>query len=171
MLQDTAAFSSLVGMHQGKVRGFLLRLTGDYDLANDIAQDTFINAYQNIAQFREKESISGWLMKIAFNNFLQHRRSNKRRDEITQQLGTDLENTEKIYDSISPDQLDLESAIAKLSPEQAAAITLCHSYGFSHSEAAEILKLPLGTVKTNIARGKKRLASLLNTTTQWVQLG
>ena len=171
MLQDTAAFSSLVAMHQGKVRSFLLRLTGDYDAANDIAQDTFITAFQKIAQFKGKESISGWLMKIAFNNFLQYRRSSSRRNQVTEQLVSELEQQELVYESIRPEQIDLEIAISKLEPDQSATITLCHSYGFSHSEAAEILKLPLGTVKTNISRGKKRLIALLNTTGKKVQFG
>lgn len=164
MLQDTAAFSSLVGMHQGKVRGFLLRLSSDYDLTNDLAQETFITAFEKISQFEGKNSISGWLMKIAFNQFLQSRRRDNRRDEINEEFKVNAEIQESYYEAINPEQLDLEVAMTKLTPEQSAAITLCHSYGFSHREAAEILEIPVGTVKTNILRGREQLQLLLQST-------
>lgn len=171
MLNDKAAFSSLVAMHQGKVRSFLLRLSGDYDLSNDLAQESFIAAFQKIRQFKGKSSISGWIMKIAFNQFLQSQRRENRKNEIKEEFKSIVELQESVYVDITAVQLDLEAAMMKLKPEQSAAITLCHSYGFSHREAAEILDLPVGTVKTNILRGKEQLTALLHTTSAKVQNG
>ena len=148
-------------MHQGKVRGFLLRTTQDYDLSNDIAQETFITAFNKISQFQGKNGLGGWLIKIAYNLFLQYQRSKTRRDEIHLEWKTHLALDEKIYGEMTSERIDLEIALSKINPDQAAAITLCHSFGFSHREAAEILNTPLGTLKTNILRGKKQLGELL----------
>ncbi len=172
MLRDTSAFSSLVAMHQGKVRGFLLRLTHDYDSMNDLAQETFITAFKKISQFKGDQSMAGWLMKIAFNQYLQSQRKKSRQQEIGEQLKAIAEVHTSFYEPVSAEQLDLEAAMTNLNSQQAAAITLCHSYGFSHREAAEILQIPVGTVKTNILRGKENLVKLLQSTTvEEAQLG
>lgn len=66
------------------------------------------------------------------------------------------------YESISSEQIDLERAISQLNEKEAASVTLCHSYRYSHQEVAEILELPVGTVKSNILRGKSKLKIFLD---------
>ena len=149
-------------MHQGKIRAFLVRLCKNYDLADDIAQETFLNAYRKLGSFQGRGSFQGWLFKIAYNNFLQQARSTKRRADVIDDYGTQLQVLTENYDSITVEQIDLEKALATLNQNEAATITLCHSYGFSHPEVASILKMPLGTVKTNINRGKTRLRKILS---------
>jgi len=73
----------------------------------------------------------------------------------------DFELLKDKYDAPSLDKLALESAFTRISPDEAAAITLCYSYGFSHREVSDILSMPLGTVKTHILRGKSKLRELL----------
>ncbi len=58
--------------------------------------------------------------------------------------------------------MDLEQAMEQLNPDEIATITLCHSYGFSHQEVSNILEMPLGSVKSNISRGKLKLKETLN---------
>lgn len=165
-LGDTEAFSALVRIHQSRIRAFLLRLSKNYDHADDLAQETFIKAYQNMGKFRNEGKFGSWLFAIAYRTFLEQQRSAGRRDEITEEFRLQFEVVAEKYDSISTAQLDLEQALAQLSEQQAAAITLCHSMGFSHREAAEILNTPLGTVKTDILRGKEELTRLLTQKTQ-----
>ena len=159
--RDTAAFSALVKMHQGKVRAFLVRLCKQYDVADDLAQETFINAYRKLDTYNGSGSYSGWLFRIAYNCFLQHRRSVSRRLEVTEDYVRQLEVLTDRYDSISTQQMDMEQALAQLNPDETATITLCHSFGFSHREVSEILKMPLGSVKSNISRGKTKLREIL----------
>jgi RNA polymerase sigma-70 factor (ECF subfamily) len=159
--KSAEAFAALVKVHQGSLRAFLVRLCKDYDLADDIAQDSFIIAYRKLDSLSSGGSFGAWLFKIAYNNFLQHLRRLQRRDDVVGDYQQYFELQQERYDGISTAQFDLEKAMVKLGSGEIAAITLCHSFGFSHSEAADILKIPLGTVKTHINRGKARLRELL----------
>jgi len=83
--RDSAAFGALVRMHQSSLRGFLLRLTrGDRPLADDLAQETFLEAFRKIAQFRGDGSFAGWLYRIAWSRFLMQAR--RRREESVEGL-------------------------------------------------------------------------------------
>jgi RNA polymerase sigma-70 factor (ECF subfamily) len=154
---DAAAFDQLVRQHQSKVRGFLRRLTrGDAALADDLGQETFFEAWRKIEQFRGEGSLGGWLCGIAWSRFLMNRR--KRKEEPLE----DAEDSAS-FDPTSAHaaKLDLEKAMARLAAPERAALTLCYALGHSHSEAAEILDLPLGTVKSHVLRGREKLQAML----------
>ena len=158
MSTQDQAFGRLVREHQSKVRGFLRRLTrGDAALADDLAQETFLEAYRKLAQYRGEGSFSSWLCGIAWSRFLMDRRKRKEEplDEMDEQAGADPA-------PASIARLDLERAMARLSAEERAALTLCYALGHSHGEAAEILSLPLGTVKSHVLRGREKLKALLD---------
>jgi RNA polymerase sigma-70 factor (ECF subfamily) len=161
---DNDAFSTLVRMHQGKIRAYLVRLCKNYDLADDIAQETFLTAFRKLQSYKGEGNFSGWLFRIAHNCFLQHIRRTKRRTEIIEQFGTEQELQTTQYDSLSIGQIDLEQALTQLNSDETSTITLCHSYGFSHQEVADILGMPLGSVKSNISRGKVKLREILTNT-------
>lgn len=148
---DSAAFALLVRLHQSGLRGFLRRLTrNDSSLADDIAQETFLEAWRKLSHYRGEGSFAGWLNRIAWTRFLMDAR--KRKPELLGDLPEQSIET-------SPDvKLDLESAMRKLSAHERAALTLCYALGHSHEEAASILGLPLGTVKSHVARGRDKLA-------------
>ena len=164
--RDTDAFAELIAESQSRVRTFLVRLCRDYDLADDLAQETYVTAYQKLASFKGSGSFEGWLCKIAYNRFLQYKRDDKRKQEILTQYGEMLEVESGRYDSITDIQLEIEKALAALNHGEAAAITLCHSFGFSHQEVAGILDAPLGTVKSQIKRGKEKLKELMSPTNE-----
>jgi RNA polymerase sigma factor (sigma-70 family) len=154
---DVAAFGVLVRQHQSAVRGFLRRLTrGDHALADDLSQETFLEAHRKIAQFQGKGSFAGWLYAIAWSRFLMETRRRKLEPLDDADEG----------ETISPEsgsiaKLDLERAFALLKPAERASLTLCHAAGMSHEEAAAAMKLPLGTVKSHVARGREKLKTLL----------
>lgn len=160
-LRDNDAFSTLVKMHQGRVRAFLVRLCKQYDVADDLAQETFISAFRKLDSYKGSGSFSGWLYRIAYHCFLQHRRSVSRRVEVTADYVSQLDVLTDRYDSISTEQMDMEQALAQLNTDETATITLCHSYGFSHQQVSDILQMPLGSVKSNISRGKTKLRGIL----------
>ena len=154
---DAAAFGALVRQHQSKVRGFLRRLTrADAALADDLAQETFLEAHRKLDQFRGEGSFGAWLCGIAWSRFLMERR--KRKEEP---LEAPDETASVDTSSASLVRLDLEKAMAQLAPAERATLTLCYAFGHSHGEAAEILDLPLGTVKSHVLRGREKLKALL----------
>jgi RNA polymerase sigma-70 factor, ECF subfamily len=163
VLNDADAFGQLVRMHQSAVRTFLLRLCRDYHQSNDLAQDSFVRAYIKLDSFQPVGSFLGWLLKIAFRCFLQEHRRVKRRALLIQEHMAGAIRVDW-YDDISPEQLALEQALQHLSADEAACISLCCTFGYSHTEAVEILGLPLGTVKSHIQRGVAKLGRMLSET-------
>ena len=153
---DPVALGSIVKAYQSRIRGFALRLTaGNHALADDLAQDTFIEAFRKLDQFRGEGTFVGWLYRIAYSRFLMHQRRRK--------FASAEDAPEPSAESETGDmaRLDLERGMARISPEERAALTLCYALGHSNEEAAVILGLPLGTVKSHILRGREKLKQLL----------
>jgi len=153
---DAMAFGVLVRQHQSALRGFLRRLTrGNHALADDLAQDTFLEAHRKIAQFQGRGSFSSWLYAIAWSRFLMETRKRK-----LEPLDDDMEQG-RSPETASVARLDLESAFKHLKPAERAALTLCYAAGMAHEEAASTLGMPLGTLKSHVARGREKLKTLL----------
>lgn len=153
---STAAFESLVRRNQSLVRGFLRRLSGNAAAADDLAQDTFLTAWRKIGAYDGRGSFRGWLCRIAYTQFLQARRSSqasaRREEAVMAEAETSVDER-----AAADARLDLDRVLAALAPEQRAAIALCYGEGMSHSEAAEALGLPLGTVKSHVLRGRSKI--------------
>jgi RNA polymerase sigma factor (sigma-70 family) len=155
---DAAAFGLLVRQHQSRLRGFLLRLTkGNGALADDLAQDSFIEAYKKIGQF-QSENFFGWLCAIAWSRFLMEARKRKL-EPLDEQ--PDMADDAPEPENAALIRHDLESAMARLHPMQRAALTLCFALGLSNEEAAKTMDIPLGTLKSHVGRGRAKLALLL----------
>src|SRR5262249_34390283 len=145
------AFGHLVRRHQGAVRAQLRRLTrGDEAWADDLAQETFLLAWRKLEQFRADARFRTWLYRIAYRLFLQAIRGRRpvigpHPDEETltsdESRGVDL-------------RRDLDQAMQSLPDSQRMALTLCYDFDLSYQEAAYVLGIPEGTVKTHVARGK-----------------
>lgn len=156
---DPPAYGLLVRRHQSAVRTLLRRLTaGQAALADDLAQETFLQAYRKLAQFRAEAKFSTWLFRIATNTWLQHLRA--RRIELPLE---ELPAVEAPADEApDPDlQLDMTRAFAVLSPAERAALLQCYALDLSHEEAAAALGCPVGTLKSHIARAKQKLKARL----------
>ena len=157
---DQHAFGELVRRHQSPVRGLLRTLTRtDVELADDLAQETFIRAYKNIRSFRGEAKFSTWLYRIAYNVF---RDDARKRKEL---VGVDEAQLQSKADPQTADpglRHDLMSALAALPLSERTAIILCCQNGLSHDEAARVLDIPLGTVKTNVLRGREKLKKMLS---------
>ena len=155
---DRHAFAELVRRHQSPVRRFLRRMTGgDTALADDLAQETFLAAYRQIATYRGEGRFLSWLYQIAFNVFRAEKR--KRRDAAQPAA---------LHEEAAPATLDhavlrhdLTQAMTKLDEVERAALALCFGTELSHEEAADVLDCRLGTLKTYIARAKEKLGGQL----------
>lgn len=158
---DRAAFGELVRMHQSAVRRFLRQLTHpDAALADDLAQDTFIQAYRSLDRFRGDAAFLTWLLGIAHNRFRNARRKQR---ELPSGVDADAIAPGTFQPTDSTDwKQDLAAAIKTLPAEEQAALHLCYQQDLSHGEAAQILGCPVGTLKTQIARAKEQLRRTLS---------
>ncbi|HEX7027289.1 MAG TPA: sigma-70 family RNA polymerase sigma factor [Gammaproteobacteria bacterium] len=163
---DRHAFSTLVRRYQSPVRGLLRRLTnGDEALADDLAQETFIKSYHALNTYQGSAKFSTWLHRIAYNLFISHVRGRKDTvdyDDCAEAASAHHDDTQHMNLAH-----DLQQAMRHLNEAERISIQLCFQCGFSHSEAAEILQQPVGTIKTNIMRGKDKLRERL---TAWQEV-
>jgi RNA polymerase sigma factor (sigma-70 family) len=156
---DHHAFAELVRNHQSAVRGLLRQLTRhDLALADDLAQESFLRAYKHIRSFRGEAKFSTWLYRIAYNCFREEARKRKELVGIDEELHA----TEPDPRTVDPAlKHDLMHALQLLPLHERSAILLCCQNGLSHDEAARVLEIPLGTVKTNVLRGREKLKKIL----------
>ncbi len=154
------AFSELIRRHQSGVRNLLRKLTcGNHFLADDLAQDTFIRAFGHLKNFKGNAAFSTWLYRIAYNLFISDSRCSKSLEE------EQIDNKNLIIEEPGIDQIllkiDIEKAMIILNKKERAALSLCFWKNMTHPEAAGVLDCPVGTVKTLIAQGKKKLRKKL----------
>lgn len=157
--RDQCAFEQLVRRHQGMVRAQLRRLLrGDEAMADDLAQEAFLLAWRKLDQFRGEARFSTWLYRIAYACFLQACR--RRSWPIGDADDGGIEQLPALSPSMDL-QLDIEQAMQRLSVAEQAVLLHCSQLGLSHNEAAYVLAMPLGTVKTHATRGKAKLKAWL----------
>ena len=159
---DRHAFARLVRAHQSRVRLQLRRLThGDTALADDLAQETFVQAWLHLNDFRGDSRLATWLHRIALTRFLQHVRRPQLPMEWRDADGEPAD--EPGHDPRASEGLgrDVERALQALTEVQRLAVVHCFHLDLSHAEAAQVLGLPLGTLKSHLDRAKARLRELL----------
>jgi RNA polymerase sigma factor (sigma-70 family) len=161
---DRHAFATLVRRHQSAVRSFLLRLCcGDGALADDVAQETFLRAYQRIGSYRSEGGFDSWLFSIAYRSFASEKR---RRHWSAEELKEEPEVAEFGTQNAGETTADIARAMRHLREPERARLSLCYQWGMSHREMANVLDYPVGTVKTHIARGKEKLRAHLSSYNQ-----
>lgn len=146
---DARAFEQLVRRHQSRVRNWLRQLTRDAAYADDLAQDVFLVVWERAYSFAGKGSFASWLMKVAYNHYLQARR----RRGVALVFGTEAE-------QLAPDGQewpDVSKMLAVVGAEERLVLILCFAHGMSHGDVAEVLDMPLGTVKSHVQRGRAKI--------------
>jgi RNA polymerase sigma-70 factor, ECF subfamily len=170
------AYRELIGRYQRPVFSLIYRLVRDREKAEDLAQDTFIKVLNNIDRYKPEFKFSSWIFKIAHNTSLDHLR--KKEPETLSLDGSPHARTaaEVEASTITPESgdenpeqytlnrelgVEIEGALGSLRADYRTAIVLCHVEGRPYEEIAEIMGVPLGTVKTYIHRGRKELMQRL----------
>lgn len=156
---DRNAYAELVRRHQSTLRASLRKMTGgNVELSDDIAQETFILAWRNIKSFRYEAKFSTWLYRIAFNAW---------QSEIRKKHELAMDRDAMPEESAPPEsdhtgvRRDLQRAMVGLTDGERNAIEQCYYNDLSHEEAAYVLGIPLGTVKTNILKAKEKMRAKL----------
>jgi RNA polymerase sigma-70 factor (ECF subfamily) len=156
-LNDRRAFGELVKRYQSQLRYSLRQLTGwDDALAEDLAQETFIKAYRNLSKFRGDAAFFTWLYRIAYREFAEYCRSKKPEDPSEQLPETSApEGTTDLH-------RDMAQALMQFKPEQRSVLHLHLHHEYTQQEIADLMDMPLGSVKSLILRGKDQLKSMLS---------
>lgn len=159
VFHNNRAFDQLVRKYQSAVRRFFLNQTcGDSELSDDLAQETFIRAYTNLASFRNLSSFSTWLYRIAYNQYYDYLRSRKETDNL------DTMRVDAQCSTRQPDtglKTDLHRALATLKDIERTCITLFYLEDQSIEKIAGITGCPTGTVKSHLSRAKEKMATYL----------
>jgi RNA polymerase sigma-70 factor (ECF subfamily) len=164
---DPDAFSELVRRHRDRLWAVALRTLGDREEAADALQDALVSAYRAAHTFRGQAAVTTWLHRITVNACLDRvRKANSRRTSPIpepERLEGLLEPHESAAAPAERQDLrrQLRLALAELPVEQRAALVLVDMQGYPVAEAARILQIPVGTIKSRCARGRARLLPLL----------
>ena len=150
---DRSAFAALVQAHQGYLRKLLARVCrGNQARADDLAQEAFVRAWRALPQFRGDARFRTWLTRLAYSALAAERPGLPQADDQPADPGAAPD-----FAPAADWRIDLDRSLATLSPAQRHAVLLCYGADLSHSEAAQVLGWPLGTVKTQLLRAKARL--------------
>lgn len=159
---DTRAFERLYRDHAGKVYGLCLRMTRDPALAEDCVQETFINAWRALNRFEVRSSLGTWLHRIAVNAVLAKRRKTVPVVVDSDAVEAEDEAVETEWTLETPLEVnEIERAIENLPDGARDVLVLYGIYGYSHSEAAEMLGVAEGTCKAQLHRARGLLRERL----------
>jgi RNA polymerase sigma-70 factor, ECF subfamily len=151
-----ADFADQLAQHIPRLRRYARALTHDAAWSDDLVQDTLERALQRRWQFRADSSLTAWLFTILYRLFL---------NDVARRRLPSIDESEVAEPAVTPDfpmQIDMQRALAKLTPEQRAVIVLVGLEQISYQEAAEVLGVPIGTVMSRLSRAREHLRSYLS---------
>lgn len=154
---DRHAFAELVKRRQSSIRNLMRRCCGDITLADDLAQQVFVQAWLKIRALKNADAIGGWLKKVAISTWLQHLR---KKDALRD--ADELVDAAASHDAENGVDMDLDMALATLPETVRLCIVLSYQEGMTHAEIAKSVDMPLGTVKSHISRGTEKLRKVLS---------
>ena len=167
------AFGALVDEYQDNIYNYVARMIRDHTEAEDIAQETFVKAYQALPEFRGASSFQTWLYRIASNLAIDTVRRRKRKGSVSleESVTTDEGEVQRQWPDEGPGPFEqvgtsetqkaVREAIATLSPKLRTVIVLYDLEGLSYKEIADILGCPLGTVKSRLFNARNQLQDIL----------
>lgn len=170
---DRKAFDTLIRNYEKRVYNLAYRLSGHYDEANDISVDAFIRVFQALRLFRGDANFSTWLFRIVTNVYLDRRKRTRNKQHLSLEEYIELEENSVARQVEDPaptpamraeasERKDLmQQAINSLPDYQRAMIVLYHTEGLSYDEIAEVMALPIGTVKSRLNRARLTLREKL----------
>lgn len=180
---DSNAFEELVSKYQHRIYNVCYRMRHNHADALDLTQTTFMKAFEALPRFQIQARFYTWLYRIAVNTTLSHRRSEARRPTLSL-VRTDESDGRDFEPAARNDEADpardaeqaelrerLEDALGRLDGEFRAAVVLRDVEGLDYAEIAEILEVPVGTVKSRIFRGRTMLREMLERKEREVDVG
>lgn len=156
-------FAALALSCTEELAAFARRMTTNVADADDLVQTTYERAFRAWPSLRDRGACRSWLFRIARNVFLNDQRALAARPEL-QLIDLDERRDMPVVSADVVEQLDartLEDALSSLPSDQREAVLLCDLWGFTYAEIAEITRVPVGTVRSRIARGRVRVMTTI----------
>ena len=160
---DPRAFGTLVTRHERRIYGLCLRILGNREDAEDAAQEAFLAALRKAASFRRAAAFSTWLYRIAVNAATDQARRRGRARMTTldpEDAGVAADPGADLGEAVTA-AVAVQTALTKVPEEFRVAVVLCDLYRVPYADAAQILEVPVGTVKSRVFRGRAALAACL----------
>ncbi len=159
---DREAFDAIMRVHEDRVFSVCLRILGDRERALDATQDTFLTVFRKAGQFQGRSAVGTWIYRIAVNTCYDQLRRARRRpaDSLPEHIDPSDPSAEDAIESAAM-RPDIEIALARLPEDFRTAVILSDLEGLSLPEVAEVLAVPVGTVKSRVFRGRRLLAQYL----------
>jgi RNA polymerase sigma-70 factor (ECF subfamily) len=158
--QDEEAFEEIVSMYKNKIVNFLFQLTGDYERAVELAQETFMRVYFKADRYRPIAPFSSWIYTIASNLAKTDLKRNRKRRHVSLE-DVKYRAYEDLLSADNPESSGMEKnvrrALRALHPRYRIPVILKDVEGFTQEEIAVMLKKPVGTIKARISRGRSYL--------------
>ena len=159
---DREAFDAVMRVHEDRVFSVCLRILGDREKALDATQDTFLTVFRKAGQFQGRSAVGTWIYRIAVNTCYDQLRRAQRRpsDSLPDHVDLSDPSAEEAIESAAV-RPEIDLALAQLPPDFRNAVSLSDLEGLPLPEVAEILEVPIGTVKSRVFRGRRLLAKHL----------
>lgn len=156
---DRKAFEELMRRSQSSIRNLMRRCCGDVTLADDLAQQVFLQVWLKIHALKQANAFGAWIKRLAITVWLQHLRKKNVLLDSDQEI--EVASIVSQADSTS-EGMDLDRALAILPSTVRLCVVLAYHEGMSHKEISDLTDLPLGTVKSHIKRGTAKLQEILS---------
>jgi RNA polymerase sigma-70 factor (ECF subfamily) len=166
---DAAAFGELVRRYQDRLYNTVYRLLGNAEDAQDVVQDAFLNAYQSLDSFKGDAQFFTWLYRIAVNTAISFKRKQRPALSLDGRNGQDSVEPPDTSDAARPglalerreEERRVQQALNRLSPEHRAVLIMKEMEGLKYEAMAEVLGVPVGTVRSRLHRARTELRELL----------
>lgn len=159
---DRTAFTEVMQAHEDMVFAVCMRLMGNREAAMDATQDTFVTVLRKADRFRGDSSLSTWLYRVATNTCFDQQRKAKRRaaEALPEHHDPDDRSAQDPF-AAADIRPDIAAALSRIPEEYRAAVVLADAHGLALSDVADILEVPIGTVKSRVYRARRLLADEL----------
>jgi RNA polymerase sigma-70 factor, ECF subfamily len=160
---DLDAFVQLIGLHDQALRALAYRLLEDPQRMDDVLQEAYLNAFRSLRGFEGRSAFGSWLHRIVYNECMdQLRRHRKRGHQLSLGLAREIPDPMPDPGEVAAQRLDLATALASLPPPMRAAVLLVDAEGMDYQTAAQVLGIPVGTVRSRLSHARALLRRALS---------
>ena len=158
---DLDAFEYILSFYEKAIYNYCLHMLKDSSNSKDVTQETFIKVFKNRKLIDPEKNIKTWIFTIATNTAYDFLRERKRKNEVSLDEENETISSRETYYKEEGLVLDIEKALEQINIEYKKVLLLFYQQGFGYQEIADILSMPINTVKTHISRGKEQLKDKL----------